>query len=145
MATVGMDKKEEMAVTVETVAMGNRLMEFYLDMEDKEEKGEMEEMEVEAGTEETAALQGKTEKREICLSGKNSFSFKRCKIHMVKLVSQVGSARVEVEDKKGWEVKPGLELVVTYSGTALIYHKMEKMAIVVRTEKEVYMVQLFQV
>jgi hypothetical protein len=33
---------------------------------------------------------------------------------MVKLVSQVGSAKVEVEDKKGWEVKPGLELIVTY-------------------------------
>lgn len=72
---VAMDKQEERAVAVEEVAMESRLMELYSELEEKEEKAEMEEMEVKAEMEETAALQEKTEKREICLSGKKNFSF----------------------------------------------------------------------
>jgi hypothetical protein len=72
---VEMDKQEEMAVTGAGVAMESRLMEFYLALEEMEVGEEMEEMEAKGETGETVEPQGKTEKKEICLHGKNSFSF----------------------------------------------------------------------
>jgi hypothetical protein len=60
---------------------------------------------------------------------------------MARLVFRAGSEMEEVEGKKGWEVKRGLELMGTYLDTALILLQTDRMVTVVQAEEGVYLVK----